>query len=64
MGWKSTITLTREEAICAIITAITKTQVGFSAMSNEQLSIKMEELGIGDDLDLPYFGHNFSIENK
>ena len=63
MGWKSTITITREEAISAIITAMTKTEAKFSQMSNEQLSEKMEELGIGDDLDLPYFGHNFSVED-
>lgn len=30
-------------------------------MTNEELDQMMYELGIGDDTDKPYFGHNFNI---
>ncbi len=62
MGWKSTIDLTREEAIQAIISCIDRTP--FDEMSNEELEEMMYGLGIGDDLNKPYFGHNFSIIDK
>jgi hypothetical protein len=62
MGWKSTIDITRREAINAIISCIDRTP--FDEMSNEELENMMYGLGIGDDLGKPYFGHNFSIINE
>lgn len=59
MGWKSTIDLTRREAIIAIMKAMDKTP--FDDMSNEELESMMYGLDIGDDLDKPYYGHNFTI---
>jgi hypothetical protein len=62
MGWKSTIDITRREAINAIISCIDRTP--FDEMSNEELEDMMYGLGIGDDINKPYFGHNFSIINE
>jgi hypothetical protein len=65
MGWKSTIELTRKEAIRAIIESLDETP--YDEMSNEELENLMYELNIGDDVDKPYYGHNFIItgsENK
>jgi hypothetical protein len=59
MGWKSTIDITRDEAISAIIVAVNNKQ--YEEMSNEELKDLMYGLNIGDDVNLPYFGHNFSI---
>lgn len=59
MGWKSTIDITREEAIYAIISSLEKKP--YDDMTNEELENLMYELGIGDDINKPYFGHNFNI---
>ena len=59
MGWKSTIEITREEAIAAIINAMDRTP--FDKMSDDELTDMMAGLGIGDNIDLPYCGHNFWI---
>lgn len=61
MGWKSTLDLTRKQAIQAIIGALDKTP--YDDMTNEELKRMMYELGIGDDENLPYYGHNFIIYN-
>jgi len=61
MGWKSTINLTRKEAIQAIMQSLEETP--YDKMSNEELERLMYKLNIGDELHLPYFGHNFSIHN-
>ena len=62
MGWKSTIEITRREAIEAIIKAVDKTP--YDDMTNSELEDMMYKLGIGDELDLPYFGHNFTVLDK
>jgi hypothetical protein len=62
MGWKSTIEITRKEAIQAIISSLDKTP--YDEMTNEQLEDMMYQLGIGDDVDKPYYGHNFIIHNS
>lgn len=62
MGWKSTIKLTRKEAIQAIISSFDKTL--YDEMTNEQLEQVMYQLNIGDDLKKPYYGHNFIICNS
>jgi hypothetical protein len=62
MGWKSTIDITRSEAIRAIIDTINRKS--YDEMSNEELEDVMYGLGIGDDVGKPYFGHNFNIKDK
>lgn len=59
MGWKSTIELTRKEAISAIMQCLEKTP--YDEMSNEELEEIMYGLGLGDDIDKPYYGCNFTI---
>ncbi len=59
MGWKSTIEITREEAIKAIILSLDETP--YDQMTNEQLEDMMYKLDIGDDVDKPYYGYNFTI---
>jgi hypothetical protein len=62
MGWKSTIDITREEAIQAIINSFDKTK--FEDRSNSELERMMYQFNIGDDINKPYFGHNFNIHNS
>ena len=62
MGWKSTIEITRKEAIQAIISSLDKTP--YDEMTNEQLEDMMYQLDIGDDVDKPYYGYNFIIRNN
>ena len=59
MGWKSTIFLTRKDAINAIMASLDKTP--YDEMTNEELENVMYELEIGDDTEKPYYGHNFTI---
>lgn len=47
MGWKSTIDITREEAIAAIIESMDKTP--YDLMTNSELEEMMYRLNIGDD---------------
>lgn len=61
MGWKSTIEITRIQAIQAIIESLDKTP--YDDMTNDELENMMYELNIGDDIDKPYFGYNFIIRN-
>lgn len=56
MGWKSTITITRERVIQLIMSRIL-------TATNDELTETLESLGFGENVDLPYFGHNFSIGN-
>jgi hypothetical protein len=62
MGWKSTIELTRREAIDAIMKSLDKTP--YDEMTNEELEDMMYGLNIGDDINKPYFGHNFIITDN
>ncbi len=57
MGWKSTITITREEAI----KAIQESFLDFNNLSNSELEQLMYKLSIGEEPGKPYFGHNFNI---
>lgn len=61
MGWKSSIQITRKEAIDAIMKSIDTTP--YDHMTNQQLEEIMYQLDIGDDLNKPYFGYNFRIVN-
>ena len=62
MGWKSTIEITRKEAIQAIISSLDKTP--YDEMTNEQLEDMMYQLDIGDDAHKPYYGYNLIIRNN
>lgn len=57
MGWKSTIDITREEAITLIKNYIL-------SCDDNKLETILENLGFGDNSDLPYFGYNFIITNE
>ncbi len=61
MGWKSTRNITRREAIQAIMAAVDKTP--YDDMTNTELEDMMYKLGIGDEMDLPYFGYNFNVSD-
>lgn len=60
MGWKSTIDITRDEALRLINIKLGKA----SRMSDYELSDFLEVLGFGDDANLPYLGRNFNIVDK
>ena len=62
MGFKSTIDITRSEAIRAIKESLDNTP--YNHISNEELEDMMYELGIGDDTNKPYYGHNFNIKDE
>jgi hypothetical protein len=57
MGWKSTIDITRNEAMRLIFARMADAH----SMSDNELAELVELLGYGDNIKLPYFGHNFNI---
>lgn len=57
MGWKSTIDITRNEAMRLIFARMADAH----SMSDNELGELVELLGYGDDKNLPYFGYNFNI---
>lgn len=57
MGWKSTETITRSQALYLL-------QNYLASATNEQLADAMDAFGFGDDTKLPYFGHNFNVVDK
>lgn len=61
MGWKSTLYLSRRDAINAIIGCLDKTP--FDEMTNSELTDMMSNLGIGSNVDQPYYGCNFIVED-
>ncbi len=61
MGWKSTIEISRRDAIKAIMESLDKTP--YDEMTNDQLDDLMSGLNIGDDIDKPYYGYNFIIRD-
>ena len=65
MGWKSTISITREQATEAILIAQNKKREDpFAGYSNRELEEMLYELEVGDDRNLPYFGHNFIVHDN
>ena len=64
MGWKSTLNITRQEAIWAIEEAKKLKECPYTDYSNEELEEVMESYRIGDIPTLPYFGHNFIIKEE
>ena len=57
MGWKSTIDLTREEAIAELV----KQMVTLNDKSNSDIEEMLCSYGFGDDTKLKWYGHNFNI---
>ena len=57
MGWKSTVDITRKEAIRLIFAKMADVHT----MSDKELGELVELLGYGDDTKLPYHGHNFNV---
>ena len=62
MGWKSTIDITREQAINLILAA--QDRKSYEEMTNEELENLLYGFGYGDDTRLSYYGYNFSIIDK
>lgn len=62
MGWKSTIDITRQTAIDLILAMADRSI--YENMTNEELADIVDGLGYGDNIDLPYYGHNFLVIDK
>jgi len=62
MGWKSTLDLSREDAIRLIMAAQTRTP--FDEMTNSELEELLYGYGYGDTLDLPHYGYNFIVHTE
>jgi hypothetical protein len=62
MGWKSTVTITRKEAIQLIVNRLDESI--YEKMSNEDLADMVESLGYGDEVGLAYYGANFLVEDN
>jgi len=60
MGWKSTIDITRTQALALVLDYAL--QCG--TLSDLELEELLEKLGYGDSQTLPYFGYNFNIVEK
>lgn len=54
MGWKSTRTITRQRALELIMNR-------FLSATDKEVTDALESLGFGENIDLPYYGHNFII---
>ena len=61
MGWKSTVDITREQAISLATKELAKKIGEIHTMSDTQLEDYLEELGYGETQGMEYFGHNFRI---
>ena len=59
MGWKSTIEISREEAIRLIQSKLSDEILNKS--TNRDIEYMMEDMGFGDNPDWEYFGHNFFV---
>jgi hypothetical protein len=57
MGWKSTIDITRTQALSLIIDYALQC----NNLSDSELEDLLNTLGYGDNPRLPYVGHNFNI---
>lgn len=59
MGWKSTIKLTRDEALTLIFDRLNSSNI-----PNDDIGIILESMGYGDNTNLKYYGYNFTIVDK
>jgi hypothetical protein len=64
MGWKSTVDISREEAIKLATKELAKKIGEVHTMSDTELEDFLEELGYGDTSGMDHFGHNFNIVNN
>lgn len=62
MGWKSTIDITRDEAINLILAAQDRKR--YEDMTNDELEHLLYGFDYGDSIELPYYGYNFSVVDK
>ena len=62
MGWKSTIEITRQEAIRLILQRMNDNIL--NSLSNRDLEYMVEDIGYGDNPEWEYFGHNFFVVNE
>jgi hypothetical protein len=62
MGWKSTRNISRDEAIRLIQSRLEYDVL--HNMTNRELEDIVEGMGFGENPDLDYFGHNFSVFNN
>ena len=58
MGWKSTVTISRQEAIELIL----KRGNSLNELTNDELSDRVGDL-YGDDPNLEYYGANFYVSD-
>lgn len=57
MGWKSTKDITREQALLLI-------HMYISSCGNDKLGDVLENLGFGEDTNLPHYGYNFNVVDE
>lgn len=60
MGWKSTVDITRTQALALIM----EYALQCGNLSDVELEDLLETLGYGDNTNLPYFGYNFNITKQ
>jgi len=60
MGWKSTINITREEAI----EAIEEQMITLHDKTDSELVDMLEGYGFGDNSELKWYGHNFIVDDE
>ena len=61
MGWKSTVDLTRDEAINLATKELVKKIAEVHIISDTELEDFLEELGYGETPGMDFYGHNFRI---
>jgi virulence-associated protein VapD len=64
MGWKSTVDITREQAIGLATKELAKKIAEIYTMSDTELGDLIEQLGYGETQGMEYFGHNFNITHE
>ena len=64
MGWKSTVDITREQAIGLANKELAKKIAEIYTMSDTELEDLLEQLGYGETQGMEYFGHNFNITHE
>lgn len=62
MGWKSTLDITREDAVRLILAA--QSRKPFDEMTNNELEEQLYSYGYGDNTDLPHYGYNFTVHTE
>lgn len=62
MGWKTTVKITREQAINLILSA--RSRKPYDKKTNEELEQLLYENDYGDNPKLSHFGHNFIVVDK